>query len=323
MLAFAGFVSFAWESGERMNDLCICVLAHNEQKHIAATIKALAAESAQLGCDIKVYANGCTDATVDIVRELMRTIPRLFLRELDMASKPNAWNAAFRENIHTVLFFSDGDVLPEIGAIEALYKLFASDQPEILLAGCSFWPRRNGLTLEQRFAGFMQIPLHQDFLSGQLYGIRRDGFSAEFHNKGIMGLPLGIVAEDMFLQYLTPPGRFTIIPSKVFYEPPSLSDYWKYLARMRWQDEQLALMFADLFAAKVQETQSCVGKLAEKMRGTQEPARLLLGLVAVGMRCVMKWIFRSRIIQYYRTLGPVSKEGRTILSEASRAISAK
>lgn len=306
-----------------MNDLCICILAHNEQKHIVATIEALAVESARLGCDIKVYANGCTDATIDIVRELMQTIPRLFLRELAVASKPNAWNTAFHENHNPVLVFSDGDVIPEEGAIESLWRLLIKEHSEILLAGCSFWPKNNGLTLEQRVVGLLQIPLVQNFLSGQLYAIKRQGLALEMQKKDIYGIPVGVVAEDTFLELLLPPEKSCIIAHKVYYEPPNYSDYWKYLARMRWQDEQLKTFYGGLLTIRQRFPKNILSRLREKADYCHNIKFLLIRGVASGLRCLVKVLFRKKITQHYQAMGPVTKEGGGVLSVASRSDSTK
>jgi len=306
-----------------MKDICICILAHNEQKHIAETIEAIAENSLNLNCDIKVYANGCTDRTVEIVCELTSKYSNLSSRVLDVASKPNAWNTAFYENTHSVLVFSDGDVVPETGALDALAQLLTEKHSKIVLAGCTFWPRNSGLTIGQRFVGFLQIPLCQNFLSGQLYAIRREKFAQEWKEKNILGIPFGIVAEDTFLEKLVSTEMLTIISHKVYYEPPSISDYWKYLARMRWQEEQLASMYSGVLNDRVFSSSSIFVKVAKKNLTAQNIKRLLLGFTACGLRCAVKMIFWSRIYKHYRDMGLVKAEGGDILSIDSRSNSSK
>lgn len=306
-----------------MKDICICILAHNEQKHIAETIEAIAENCADLECDIKVYANGCTDATVAIVRDLALRLPNLSLRELDVASKPNAWNTAFHENANPILVFSDGDVIPEAGAIEALWRLVTKEQPETILAGCSIWPRKAGLTLGQRFVGLLQIPLKQTFLAGGLYAVRKTELLLEMQAKALDGIPLGIVGEDAFLEQLVPADKFNIIAHKVYYEPPILADYWKYLARMRWQEEQLAGLYHNLLCKQAYLKQGILVRVGKKKPMDQSVKRFLLGVAASGLRCVVKAMFRGRINRCYGAMGLVNKDGKNILSEASRSSSAK
>ncbi|MEN8258763.1 MAG: glycosyltransferase [Thermodesulfobacteriota bacterium] len=306
-----------------MKDLCVCILAHNEQKHIAETIGAIAENCGTLDLDIKVYANGCTDNTEEIVRSLCRGRSNLYLRELRKPSKANAWNVAFSENKNPILVFADGDVVPEAGAIEALYGLLTKENKQTVVVGCSFWPRKAGLTWGQRFTGFLQIPVRQDFLAGGLYAIRRQGLAQEFAQRNIDGIPSGVTGDDTFLQLVVPPDRFSIISHRVYYEPPELEDYWKYLARIRWQEEQLFTVFSALFTGPGREEKAFGVRMKEKIAGRQGAGRLLLGLMAGGARSVMKTVFRKKIDGCYRALGPVGNEGGNVLSRATRSQSAK
>lgn len=306
-----------------MKDLCVCILAHNEQKHIAETIVAIATNCGTIDSDIKVYANGCTDNTGQIVRDLCRTRQNLSLREIHKASKANAWNVAFAENKNPILVFADGDVVPEAGAIEALYGLLNRNTPQTVLAGCSFWPRTAGLTWGQRFTGFLQIPVCQDFLAGGLYAIRRHDLVQEFAQRHIAGIPPGVTGDDTFLQLVVPPDKLSIISYRVYYEPPELEDYWKYLARIRWQEEQLYTIFGALFAGTGRQKKSFVARMKEKVAGSQRLDRMLVGLMAGGVRFVVKSAFKKKIAHCYQALGPVGNEGGNILSQATRSQSVK
>ncbi len=306
-----------------MNKVCVCVLAYNEQKHIEDTVYAILEHNDDLEFDIVVYANGCTDKTADIVRGLSEKNPNLRLRELAKASKPNAWNTAFAENTHPVLFFSDGDVRPEPGSIVALRR-YIDEDPGISLVCSRFCPDARGLTLAQHLTAFLQTPLSQDFHAGGFYAIRRSHFVARLHEKGLVGIPEGIVGEDEFLGALTPRNAFVVARERVFSEPPILADFWKYLARLRWQEEQINHVYGDLLRDPANEsTRSWGRRLRRKLVNDQGAARTLLGIASAGTRTVVKSVFRAKIDRCYRELGPVCPEGRIILSQATRSESAK
>ena len=305
-----------------MKDVCVCVLAYNEQRHIANTIQAILCGNGDMDFDIVVYANGCTDRTADVVKELCQTIANLRLRELSKPSKSHAWTTAFAENVNAILFFSDGDVRPEPGSVVALSRCLG-ERPEVALVCSQLWPDTHGLSFEQRLTGFLQIPLAQDFLTG-FYAIRRSHLLERLREKGLDGIPEGVVGEDEFLQRLVPANAFLVARQKVFYRPPVLNDYWKYLARMRWQEEQRLKAYGDLFADDKDEPRRFwSGRVAKKLRSGQGLRRTLLGVASSGLRTVVKSVFKAKIDTYYRDLGPVCREGRNILSQATRSESAK
>jgi len=306
-----------------LNEICVCILAHNEEKHIAETIMAIVRSCNNLPCDIKVYANGCTDRTAEIVNDLSKLIPNLYLRTIAIASKPNAWNTAFTENNHKILVFSDGDVLPEPNTIQSLYHLLSNVTSRVVLAGCSLCPRQSKISLGQRIIGFLQVPLYEDFLSGGLYACKKNEIDSIFVSLDLQGIPLGIVAEDAFLQSIVPTDKFAIIDKKVYYEPPMLSDYCKYLARIRWQEEQLQLKYSHIFYSHSIMHKNVFHHLKTKIVKSTFSFRLLKGAVACFLRLTVKVIFTRVIKNYYVALGPVSTDGKNILSEATRSSSAK
>lgn len=306
-----------------VKDVCVCILAYNEQKHIADTIRAVSTGNGDAAFDIIVYANGCTDNTADVVRALCATIPNLRLRELAKASKPNAWNTAFAENDTPFLFFSDGDVRPEPGSVVVLRRCF-EEHPHISLVCSQFWPHTRGLSIQRRLTGFLQIPLAQDFLTGQFYAVRRSYMKARLADLCLQGVPEGIVGEDAFLGLLFPGDMFLVAREKVFYEPPTVADYWKYLARMRWQGEQLTEFYGNLLAERGHGSNgSSRARLAAKLAAGQGLPRTLLGLLAAASRTVVKSLFKAKIDKCYRGLGSVCREGNTILSHSTRSESAK
>ena len=137
-------------------------------------------------------------------------------------------------------------------------------------------------------------------------------------------LPLDGTAHQPADLHLGIRNAFLVARQKVFYRPPVLNDYWKYLARMRWQEEQRLKAYGDLFADDKDEPRRFwSGRVAKKLLSGQGLRRTLLGVASSGLRTVVKSVFKARIDRYYRDLGPVCREGRNILSQATRSESAK
>lgn len=305
-----------------MKQACVCILAYNEQSHIARTIHAVLNGNEDVDFDIIVYANGCTDRTADLVRELSDSIPNLRLRELDRASKPNAWNTAFAENTNPILLFSDGDVIPEPGSVSALTR-HLQDNPSVSLICSELWPNKGGLTAQQRLVGFLQIPLVQDFHVGGFYAVRRDALDAALQAKQLTGIPEGVAGEDGFVELLFAPAQFRAATKKVYYDPPALDDYCRYLARIRWQNEQLAEVYPEFLERSTLGSRPVLLRLRDKVIAANGIGRFLLGVSSTASRCLFKTVFRRRIHAYYLGLGPVVRDGESILGTATRSESTK
>lgn len=301
----------------------VCIMAHNEEANIAKTLQSILERNSDVEFSIKVYANGCTDNTHQIVGEISTLYPSVELFEIEQASKANAWNIAFKDNRNKVLIFADGDILPDSGAIREIMKAF-ENRPDIEIACCKSWPESKGLNWEQRLTGFMQIPIKQDFLIGHFYGIRRSAFISHFLQLGIPGLPVGIAGEDAFLENLVSPDRFIRVNSKVIYQPPVFEDYYKFLARMKWQSEQIQFFQnAHIAANRSPADSSLLNKLIRKIVGGGSIFRLMIGGAAAFTRVMFMKIGKTRIEHEYQKLGPVTSDGSWVLSGATRSASVK
>lgn len=301
-----------------MGKLSVCVLAHNEEKHIAETIRSIYLGNDPLDFDIIVYANGCDDNTTLVVKKLTDSFPNVFLRELKRASKPLAWNVAFEENTHPVIIFSDGDVQPEPGTIQYLKKVM-EERSDISLAGCQIWPKNN-MPIYQRFVGIIQIPLVQDYLAGGFYALRREVFVRKFKDYGFDGIPAGVVSDDGFIESMVSRLNYLTVKKKVYYEPPRFQDYLKYLARIRWQNEQLVQV---LRYHNTNKEGSFLKKSREKLSQTSGVGRLILGITATCLRYSVKILFAKTINEYHQRLGPVTNKGDNVLTSTTRSQSTK
>lgn len=300
----------------------VCILAHNEEKNISSTIKSIFDRSREIDFEAIVYANGCTDDTEKIVKDLMRKYPKLYLRQLSTASKIKAWNLAFTENDSSVLIFSDGDIQVEKGTISALLNSFKTKKKTIL-SSCKYWPRAKGLSLQHKIVGFIQIPIAQDFLTGCFYAVKKDDLKKIFLKKNIAMIPEGIVGEDLFIELLVPVDNFITIEKKCFYSPPNFDDYYRYLARMKWQEKQLEVCYQEILYDKIKEKNAKLSGLINKIRQSKTLSRLTLGVIASFLRHLFIWWHREKINRYYIKLGPIAKKGNSILNSATRSISIK
>ena len=301
----------------------VCILAYNEEARIAHTIDSIVEGNRDTRPIVRVYANGCTDRTHEIVRNIANVNRDVELIELEKPSKPNAWNKAFHDNENEVLLFADADVTPGQGAVRAILDAF-DQNPEVELACCESWPELKGMSLEQKLTGLMQIPLKQDFLIGHFYGIRRQAFVRYFAELGTAGLPEGIAGDDAFIDHLVPRKRFRLVDVKVKYQPPTLDDYYRYLARIRWQNEQIK-HFAQTkgWPDRSKAENGRLTSLAEKLITDRPLRRTATGVLTTTIRLAFKGGNKNKIEAAYVGLGPVGDHGASVLSQATRSQSVK
>jgi glycosyltransferase involved in cell wall biosynthesis len=295
----------------------VCVLAHNEEKYISKTIEALLF-GLKKNIPIYIYANGCSDHTIDISYKLKNKNSNIHPREIVTASKTNAWNTAFWEHKNVdYIVFSDGDIVPSKGAIEILINDL-EQKPDVIISTSRLLPRVKDISFEKIFVGFLQLPFKHEFLSGGLYAIRRKDLLKLFEESGLNGLPLGIVGEDCFLELLMRPGQLHVSRCKNFYEPPSFKDYLRYLARIEWQNKQLRLFLGH----HKNDSISFFKKVYRKLSGNHF-IYILIAFPAVFLRTLFKKIFSSKIREIFYELGPVRENGNLILSQLTRSNSCK
>lgn len=295
----------------------VCIFAYNEEKHIATTISAILAGTGEDDFPLYVYANGCSDRTVDICRKLAESNHRIHIRELAVASKPSAWDTAFSEQSAEFIVFADGDILPDPGAVGQLVKALKGN-PRAVIATCTQVPLARGLKLGQRVVGFLQLPFAQDFLAGGFYVAKRQALVDLLVGKGYSSIPLGVTGEDCFLGFLVGADRLLVSECRCAYEPPDISDYCRYLARIQWQNEQLALFAQGSYARSARG----ISRILEKYKRCQHKGRLLAMLIPVILRYVFKVLAAPAIRRSYRELGPVREDGAVILQH-SRSNSSK
>jgi Glycosyl transferase family 2 len=75
----------------------VMVLAHNEEKHIAACLDSLFNGEPDRRLEVYVMANGCTDRTETITRQYALKRPEVHLISIRMPDKCNAWNVFIHE----------------------------------------------------------------------------------------------------------------------------------------------------------------------------------------------------------------------------------
>ena len=146
-----------------------------------------------------MLANGCTDSTSDEVRACANLIPHLWLVEIAMADKANAWNVYVHDVITPerageieTYFFMDGDVTLEPHALSLLASAL-SEVPTAMAAG--------GMPATGRDrAGWRRRMVESGTLAGNLYALRGD--FVQWLRRRQIRMPVGLIGEDILLSRL-------------------------------------------------------------------------------------------------------------------------
>jgi hypothetical protein len=190
--------------------------------------------------------------------------------------------------------------------------------PDAVIATCRQVAVGEGVTFQQKFVGFMQIPLVQNFLAGGFYAVRRRSLADLMEQKGFSALPEGVAGEDAFLDYLVGPERLLVSSACSAYLPPCLSDYCRYLARIQWQNEQIRLCWQNIAPEN-----GSIKRIADKIRRISGFRRLFVAVLAVSARHLYRKLFSSRIAEHYRNIGPLRVNGAEVLRDSTRSLSTK
>lgn len=242
----------------------IAVFAHNEAGNIRAALRSVVAAAADYPVAVYVLANGCTDATVDEVRACAGFLPNLWLVEIALGDKANAWNSF----VHRLLrdeqvdgleacFFMDGDVTLGAGALPLLASSLHA-APEADAAGGMPASGRDRDPWRRRM-------VMNGMLAGNLYALR--GRFVRGLREARIRIPVGLIGEDFLVSWLVANiawgGRETApVPRTVFnpcaeFSFRSLSpwhpvDYRTYLRR-RWRYTLRGIQFHMLITLLVEE----------------------------------------------------------------------
>jgi glycosyltransferase involved in cell wall biosynthesis len=109
------------------------VLAHNEERHIAACLDSIFDAEPGREFDVFVMANGCSDRTEEIVLAYGKRRPRVQLVSIALGDKCNAWNVFIHETVPSsvpgreVYFFMDGDARAGPGSFGAMARALATE----------------------------------------------------------------------------------------------------------------------------------------------------------------------------------------------------
>lgn len=168
-----------------MSDLyAIVMFAHNEEKNIRQSVKSVFENTDEKLERLLVIANGCTDGTVAVLKDLKSSFAKLEYLDVVFGDKCNAWNLYVHEhasdaNVH---FFVDADVRFTRQAFPKMYKTLVENDSANAIAGLPFSGRNIDTYKKMVTEGWS--------LFGNCYGIKRS--LVELVKSKSFRLPIGL-----------------------------------------------------------------------------------------------------------------------------------
>lgn len=166
-------------------DICVTVLAHNEEQRISACLRSL--PTGLPGMAVHVVVNGSSDRTAQRARACGRN--DVTVHEFALGGKARSWNRFLFDTLDEFAgyhIFIDGDVILAPKAIEALMAALDADPS----AQCAAAMPLNGRSVEQYRAQMKA----EHGLFGALYALRGD-FLARMKRADIR-LPDDLIGDD-------------------------------------------------------------------------------------------------------------------------------
>ena len=177
-----------------MNKYNICMFAYNEEINIDKSVSSLFKQVSERLNKFYVIANGCTDRTAEILKEIKQNkFAKLEIIELKIGDKCNAWNHYMHNIEHNnvdVHFFVDADVQFSESCFDKLTdKLLSTPEQTVTIAGMPLSGRNKEF--------YEELVKKRGCFFGNLYGLK-SSFITRIKDFPFR-LPVGLNWIDSFL----------------------------------------------------------------------------------------------------------------------------
>ena len=201
----------------------VCIPVNNEENTIEKTILDVMSQNISIS-EVIICANGCSDGTINIVKNIQKDNKLIKIITTHIASKCNAWNLLIYKAKENIIIFMDADVTLHDKAFQCILDRQIKTNKTIV-----------GGRMESKKWSIAQYVGYQHFLCGRLYVINKKLF------KSYVSEPMPeVLREDYWLELSIPVNETVICQQAyVFYQPPSLYDEYLLAKRMCAGKKQL------------------------------------------------------------------------------------
>lgn len=218
------------QSPEWSPSVSACMAVHNGAGHVEAKLSSLLSQNYPADrIEVLVYADGCTDGTVDLVTAASTRDPRVkLLVGATRAGKPTALNHMRRHASGEVLVMTDVRQPLSPRSFRALVSALGDERVgcvsgSLVLEGATgagfYWTYENWIRhLEARFRGLVGV-------TGSLYAVRRADFAE---------LPTDTILDDMWIPMrLRLAGKLLLLASEAKAKDDAVGDGREFSRKAR------------------------------------------------------------------------------------------
>jgi glycosyltransferase involved in cell wall biosynthesis len=222
-----------------MTGLSIIIPAHNEAAVVARTLNSILANKLDRPLQIIVVANGCTDATAEVVRQFH---DRVELVETPVGSKTHALNLGDRVAKYDLRAYLDADIELSDNVLQSVVDAFNDPNVRLCMPRAKHIYRGHNPFLAGYYHLWRSMPyVRKGAMGGGFYAIDKELRSRfrEFPS---------LTADDKFMRNLAKPGERKVIEGcfATVTMPQSFVDLLKVKVRWTYGNLELAALRPDL-----------------------------------------------------------------------------
>jgi cellulose synthase/poly-beta-1,6-N-acetylglucosamine synthase-like glycosyltransferase len=222
-----------------MTGLSIIIPAHNEAAVVARTLNSILANKLDRPLQIIVVANGCTDATAEVVRRFNDSVE---LVETPVGSKTHALNLGDRVAKYDLRAYLDADIELSDNVLQSVVDAFNDPTVRLCMPRAKHLYRGRNPFLAGYYHMWRSMPyVRKGAMGGGFYAIDR-----ELRNR-FREFP-SLTADDKFMRNLAKPNERRVIDGcfATVTMPQTFADLLKVKVRWTYGNLELAALRPDL-----------------------------------------------------------------------------
>lgn len=232
--------------------ISVIIPAHNEENSIARGVRALAGE----GTEVIVVANGCTDGTAAVVREL--GLPGVVVVETPVGNKVKALNLGDGVATGWPRFYVDADVVLTREGLMTIARVLESGEVLAAAPSPSFDVSKSSWGVRAFYRINTSLPSFGEGIGGSgVYAM------SELGRKRFGEFP-AVTADDGFVRIQFKPGERRTVKEvrSVVFAPRNLKELVAIKTRSHYGSVELRETFPELWANKGSDNEGALKRLA-------------------------------------------------------------